>query len=273
MQLAEEGKLSIDDPLADWLPDYPRATQITLRHLLSHTSGVFNHFEHSSYNKRVFGSGAGHAWTSDEILTEFARAPYFAPGNGFHYSNTGFVLLGLVIEAETGKSLGQVLRQRFFKPLGLKRTYLQSATLPPAGSAHGYLLKSGEWREWSDETGYRPTISAATVAWAAGDLVSSARDVAKWCAALYGGNVLNGTSRSEMIETDYSNYANGGYGLGTRTRTSNGQPALGHTGSLRGFSAAMWHFPESDLTVVVMGNLGRIQVNPIADALAAAALD
>ncbi|HYI23324.1 MAG TPA: serine hydrolase [Candidatus Limnocylindrales bacterium] len=268
MKLAEEGALSIDDPLANWLPDYPRADQITLRHLLSHTSGVFNYFEHSTYNRRVFVTDKGHAWTPQEILDEFGHAPDFAPGEGFRYSNTGFILLGLVIEAETGKSLGTVLRQRFLTPLGLRKTYFQGDGPPPAGSAQGYLYKSGVWKEWSDSTGYQPTISAATVAWAAGGMVSSARDVAKWCAALYGGSVLSPASLAQMTDFGYSPYADGTYGLGTRYRVKNGRGMIGHTGSLRGFDAAMWHYPDSGVTVAVVTNLGRVNVNPMADALA-----
>ncbi len=273
MQLAEEGRLSIDDALARWLPDYPRADQITLRHLLSHTSGVFNYFEHPSYNQRVFKTDKGRSWTAQEILDEFDRPPYFAPGGGYHYSNTGYVLLGLVLEQETGQPIGQVLRQRFFGPLGLGRTYFQGDGPPPASSAHGYLYSSGTWHEWSDETGYRPTISAATVAWAAGGLVSSAPNVARWCAALYGGDILSDASLLEMTGTDYSNGGTKGYGLGTYMRISNGRPTVGHTGSLRGFNAAMWYFPESDLTVVVTTNLGRFNTNGLIDALAAEALD
>src|SRR4051812_12945496 len=111
MQLADEGKLSIDDPLANWLPDYPRADQITLRQLLAHTSGVYNYFEHPTYNKRVFTTDKTHYWTPQEILDNFVRAPYFAPGTGYHYSNTGFILLGLVLQKVTGLSVGKVLKQ------------------------------------------------------------------------------------------------------------------------------------------------------------------
>jgi CubicO group peptidase (beta-lactamase class C family) len=272
MQLVEEGRLSLDHPLANWMPDYPRATEITLRHLLSHTSGVYNYFEHPTYNKRVFKTDKDHFWTPQEILDDFVGAPLFAPGAGWSYSNTGYVLLGLVLEAELGQSLDTILRQRFFNPLGLRKTYFQYASPAPASSAQGYLYKSGTWQEWSDATNYRPTISAATVAWAAGGVVSSARDVAKWGRALYGGQILTAESIEEMIGTDYAP-GDGIYGLGTRTRTSNGMVAVGHTGSLRGFDATMWYFPDNGLTVAVVTNLGRVNVNPIADALVEAALD
>jgi D-alanyl-D-alanine carboxypeptidase len=272
MQLADEGKLTIDDPLSNWLPDFPRADQITLRQLLGHTSGVYNYFEHPTYNKRVLQKDKTHYWVPEEILENFVGAPYCDPGACYHYSNTGFILLGLVIEKQTGLPLGKVLKQRFFKPLGLKHTYFQGTAAPPASSAQGYLYKSGVWKEWSDATTYRPTISAASVAWSAGGIVSSSRDVAKWAAALYGGQVVSEGALAAMEDYTYAPGSNGTYGLGTWSRVKNGVRMFGHTGSLRGFDAAMWFYPGTGLTVVVLTNLGRINVNPITDALAAAAL-
>lgn len=273
MQLAEEGKLSIDDPLSNWLPDYPRAPAMTLRELLGHTSGVYNYFEYPTYNQRVFKTDKGHYWTPQEILDNFVGSPYFAPGTGFHYSNTGFILLGLVIQGATGQSVGAVLKQRFFVPLGLRHTFFQGAAAPPSSSAYGYLYNSGVWHEWSDATNYRPTISAASVAWSAGGIVSSARDVAKWAAALYGGHVVSAAHLTQMEDYTYAPASKGTYGLGTWSRVDkNGVRMYGHTGSLRGFDAGMWYYPNMQLTVVVLTNLGRIDVNPITDALAATAL-
>lgn len=272
MQLAGEGTLSIDDPLSNWLPDYPRADQITLRELLGHTSGVYNYFEYPTYNKKVFQTEKDHYWTPQEILDTFVGNPYCDPGTCFHYSNTGFILLGLVVEAATGLPLGKVLKQRFFKPLGLAHTYFQGTAAPPAVSAKGYLYKSGAWHEWSDETNYRPTISAASVAWSAGEIVSSSRDIAKWAAALYGGHVVSADALAAMEDYTYAPGSNGTYGLGTWSRVKNGVRMYGHTGSLRGFDAAMWYYPNTQLTVVVLTNLGRVNINPITDALAAAAL-
>jgi D-alanyl-D-alanine carboxypeptidase len=262
MQLADEGKLSIDDVLSKWLPDYPDSDNITLRELLGHTSGVFNYLQAPNFNRLVFKTGQGHYWTPQEILDTFAEPPYFAPGDGFHYSNTGFILLGLVIEQVTGQKLGDVFAQRFFGPLGLTDTYFQgSGPLPPT-AAQGYGYTNAVWNEWSDGSDYRPGVSGATVSWSAGAIASSARDIAKWCAALYGGHVVSAKSLAEM-ET-YTHY----YGLGTWTRTHNGRRMFGHIGSFHGFDAAMWYYPTTRLTVVVLTNLANISANPIADALA-----
>lgn len=270
LQLADEGVVELDQPLRDWLPDYPRARRITLRMLLNHTSGIFNYFEHPLYESLVFGR-PDHAWTPAEILSEFARDPYFAPGDGFHYSNTGFIVLGLIIEAATGNSLGDELRTRFFEPLELTGTYFQGDGAHP-GAASGYLRLAGGHRNVNDDSDYRPTTSAASVAWAAGAVVSTAADMSRWVAALYGGDVLSAESRAALTDYRYSPYPRGSYGLGTRTRLVEGARAFGHTGSLRGYMAAAWYFPDEGVSVSVLTNLGRFDGNRLADALVTIAL-
>ena len=273
MQLADEGKLSIDDPLSNWLPDYPGASQITLRELLSHTSGVYNYLQNPSFDRKVFKTGIGHYWTPQEILDTFAgKPPYFPPGQGFHYSNTGFILLGMVIEKVTGQSVGDVFAQRFFGPLGLTHTFFQGSGPLPATAAQGYAFNAGAWNEWSDGSNYRPGISGATVSWTAGAIASSASDLARWCAALYGGHVVSAQALAQMEDYSYSPYTHGKYGLGTWTRVHNGVRMFGHTGSFHGFDASMWYYPASGVTIVVLTNLANIVVNPITDALAAVAL-
>ncbi|HSH21608.1 MAG TPA: serine hydrolase domain-containing protein [Candidatus Caenarcaniphilales bacterium] len=271
VQLAEEGLIGLDDPLSTWLPDYPQSEQITLRQLLNHTSGVFNYFEHSAYNRKVF-ERPSHHWLPQEILDTFPGDPYFAPGTGYHYSNTNYVLLGMVIERSTGTSLGELLSSRFWEPLGMNATFFQPDGPVPSAAALGYLVRDGEPRQVWDGSGYRPTRSAATVAWAAGGMVGSASDVARWARELYSGAVLSEAGRSELMDYEQSPATKGRYALGTMTRSVDGRRMFGHTGSLRGFSAAMWHVPDADATVVVLTNRGRIKANTVADALMARVL-
>jgi D-alanyl-D-alanine carboxypeptidase len=237
---------------------------------MAHTSGIFDYFRHPEYNARVFNQ-PDHHWTPQEILEEFAADPYFEPGARHKYSNTNFVLLGLVIEAATGKPLGRVLRERLMEPLELDDTFCQCAGPPPPGSARGYLQTPTGPVGLDDGTDYRPTLSAATVAFSAGDIVSSSADLADWVRTVYGGQLLAPESLALMTDYTYSGSAAAAYGLGTRTRVFEGERMFGHTGSLRGFAAAMWHYPEIDLTIVVLTNRGRIDANPIVDALAAIA--
>jgi D-alanyl-D-alanine carboxypeptidase len=265
MEMVEEGSLSIDDPLSNWMPDFPNAAQITLRQLLGHTSGVADFFESPDYKALVIDDPS-HNWTPQEVLDRLVGAPYFAPGTGYHYSNTGFLLLGMVIAKVTGKQLGDVLQQRLFTPTALNNTYFQGSGPPPAGAAVGHSATTG--LDISDGTDYRPTLSEATVAWAAGAIVSSAPDIAIWGRALYGGHLLSAESLAQMEDYNYSPASLQSYGLGTRTRVFGTQRLFGHTGTLRGFYGAMWQFPDSDLTIVVLTNKGRIDPNRIIDALA-----
>jgi D-alanyl-D-alanine carboxypeptidase len=269
LNLAEEGVLDLDETLDRWLPDYPRAGRITLRHLLNHTSGIFNYFEHPTYNRTVFGQ-PNRNWQPQQILDTFSGSPYFEPGAGFHYSNTGFVLLGMVIEKATDSTLAAEFDNRFLTPLGLSDTYFQADEPPVTDAAQGHLRRQGVPQDVSDGTDYRPTKSAATVAWAAGGMVMSADDLATWCRALYGGDLLSADSVAQL--TDYSLPGALSYGLGTRTRLLDGRRMFGHTGSLRGFMAVAWHFPDVDLTVVLLNNLGRINPNPMVDSLSVVAM-
>jgi len=269
MQLADEGKLSIDDPLSKWKPDYPNAENITLRMLLGHTSGLYDYFNHPEYNLRVF-SEPDHHWTPQEVLDSFVLDPKFPPGEGYHYSNTNFLLLGMVVEAATGKPLGEVLRDRFFDPLGLTNTFDQTAGEPPVAGALGCLNRVNGPVCLDDGTNYRPTLSAATVAFGAGSIISTSSDLAEWVRDLYGGSVVSDGALAEM--TDWHQYAQEAYGLGTRARKIDGHQAFGHTGSLRGFDAAMWYTPDLDTSLVTLTNRGRIDANPIIDALAAVAI-
>ena len=115
MELKEDGDLSIDDPLSKWVPDYPNAENITLAQLMSHTSGIFDYFQHPDYNLRVFDE-PDHAWTAEEILTDFWRKPYCDPGTCYQYSNTNFVLLGMVVERETRRRAGRRAARALLRP-------------------------------------------------------------------------------------------------------------------------------------------------------------
>jgi D-alanyl-D-alanine carboxypeptidase len=272
LQLVDEGALTLDDPLSNWLPTYPRASQITLRMLLTHTSGVFNLYESPNYSRLVV-SRPHRTWTPLMVLSKLSGTPYCDPGACYHYSNTGFILLGLVIEAETGKPLGTVWRERFFTPLGMSATYFQGDGPPPASSARGYKKTKTGNIAIDDGSSYRPTQSEGTVIWAAGGIVASAPDIARWGRALYGGDILSDASLARMTAFTFHPEKQGGYyGMGTRMRTFQDHNMEGHTGTLRAFNAAMWYLPELDLTVAVMTNRTGIDANAITDALLAIAV-
>jgi len=250
LQLSDEGVLSLEDPLSDLLPDFPRARRITLRHLLAHTSGVFNFFEHPRYAEQVFADRT-RRWTFEEILG-FVAAPYCKPGACFHYSNTNFVLLGRVAEEVTGKPLHTEIRERFLDPLELEHTLFQPDEATPRDAAHGHLGSSGGFIDHTGGSRVVPHLSAVTVAWAAGAIASTPSDLSRWADALYGGEVLSAERTAEMMAYRLDDE----YGLGMRTRVFHDRRAVGHLGGIRGFENAMWHFPDSGVTIVVSANRG-----------------
>ena len=255
LQLADEGLLSLDDPLSDFLPDFPRARRITLRHLLAHTSGVYNFFEHPRYVQEVFSDRTRH-WRFEEILG-FVAAPYCSPGACFHYSNTNFVLLGRVAEKVTGAPLHAQIRERFLDPLGLEHTLFQPDEATPRDAAHGHLALSGGFVDHTGPSLVIPHLSAVTVAWAAGAMASTPSDLSRWAHALYGGQLLSAELTAEMMAYRLDDE----YGLGMRTRVFHGRRAVGHLGGIRGFENAMWYFPDTDVTIVISANRGIFMID------------
>lgn len=268
LRLVAEGVLDLDDRLDRWFPDYPGARKITLRMLLGHTSGIFDYFQHPDYPARVYDDPL-HAWTPDEILSLTGKRTN-APGKGFGYSNTNYVLLGLILEQVTGTALADQIHDQLLAPLGLDETVFQQAGRPVGlvGAKGFWKEKGGGYKEWSDGTDFRPTTSTATVAWAAGAVEGSVRDLLDWEMALYEGDVLTPDSLAQMLDFDPAS----GYGLGARTQTVAKHPGYGHGGSLRGFISVMYRLPAEDLDVVVVTNVGFADLDQVANRLASAAL-
>jgi D-alanyl-D-alanine carboxypeptidase len=267
LQLVDEGLLDLDVPIATYLPDAPLARRVTLRMLLAHRSGLFDYFQAPNYKRRVFDDPT-HAWTVEEILSMVGK-PVFRPGEGFGYSNTNYVVAGQILEAVTGQSLAQLIHERLLGPAGMDETVFQQAG-EDVGivGAKGFWGRPGAYRDWSDGTDFRPNTSAATVAWAAGAMEGSVRDLLDWEDALYSGNVLSADARAQMLTFD----PDSGYGLGARTQTLVGRPGYGHGGSLRGFVSVMYRLPEDDIDVVVLTNLGFADLDRVANRLARAVI-
>jgi D-alanyl-D-alanine carboxypeptidase len=268
LRLASEGVLDLDTPLAEWFPDYPQARRITLRMLLGHTSGIFDYFQHPDYPERVYEDPL-HEWTPTEILALRGKRTN-APGKGFSYSNTNYVLLGLILEQVTGRQLADLVQDDILAPLGLDESVFQQVGRPVGlvGAKGFWKEKGGGFRDWSDGTDFRPTTSTASVAWAAGAIEGSVRDLLDWEMALYEGDVLTPEALGEMLHFDRQS----GYGLGARRQTVAGRPGYGHGGSMRGFVSAMYRLPVEDLDVVVLANVGFANLDRVANRLANAAL-
>lgn len=261
LKLNEEHVLRLSDPISKWLPNYPRANRITVKMLLSHRSGIFDYFAHPRYEARVFGRPA-HKWSVREIL-KLSGPRYCAPGRCYRYSNTNYVLLGRIAYMVTGKSIAQNIRERFLEPLELSDTFFQGQEVIRKFPAKGYWARRRGHVGFADASLMRPNTSGATVANAAGALLSSVRDISDWQDALLGGEVLSPWSLRLMTRFQPGN----GYGLGMRVARLDGIRGVGHGGSLRGFVSIMYRLPDEDLDVVILTNLGRTSIQSLADSL------
>jgi D-alanyl-D-alanine carboxypeptidase len=259
LQLAAKGRVDLDAPIAGHLPAYPNASAITLRMLLRHTAGLYDYFLNPRYESLVFGRPT-HAWTYGEIL-RLVLAPYRPPGTGFTYSNTGYILAGRILGLVTGRDVAQVIRTRFLRPLGLTSMSFQGREAIRGVAAKGYLWSGSRYLPWSDGSAYRPNRSAATVADTAGAMLGSARDLLAWSHALYGGQVLSPDALDQMLDFGRKS----GYGIAAkRYDEMAGWVAYGHGGSLRGYVAMMVRVPEPGIDLVILTNVGRVNIASVA---------
>jgi len=263
--------LGLDDPIARWLPGLPYDTGITVRELLDHTSGVDDAFNHPAL---LAALDANHrrAWTTPQVLAYVGKA-HFPPGQGWSYSNSNYILLGQIIERATGQTLAALLRQRFFVPLRLTHTYLQSEEPISGTVAHGYeftIPTGGAVKDLSDGTPHLPFTSLKTSLGAAGALVTTADDLARWALYLYRGKVLPPSQLSQMLDFGVTAAFHPvlPYGLGVERRSFDGRGSWGHDGSLSGFRSAMRYFPASGgVTIVVMTNSDRVLPDSLVESL------
>ncbi len=248
LQLAEEGALGLDDRLADWLPEIaatlPYGDQITLRQMLNHTAGLYDYTDDPLTLERVRADPYRHTdpHTIIACVTEINEAN-FAPGEGWSYCNTGYILLGLIIEQITGGPVAEALRARIFEPVGMEDTYLDEEEWPRARLVRGYLRYSGQWVDVTDWN--------VSTAWTAGALVSSPPDLAAFVRALFGGDLFAGDATlAAMLDMDASQGAP--YALGIMPMGPPG--SWGHGGSIWGYLAQLIYVPGDDLVVVALVN-------------------
>jgi CubicO group peptidase (beta-lactamase class C family) len=265
--LQEEGKLSLDDKLAKYYPDFPRASDITLAQMLHHTSGIYNYTEHKDF----FAKDGFVARTTDEMVQYIAGLPKtqdFEPGTSWYYSNSAYFILGGVIEKATGQKIADVLQARLFKPLGMTHTALDDEAEIAAGRVAGYgSTGPGKFTN--------ATFLSMTLPGAAGSMRSSAADLVKWNAALYGGKLLkpaslqamltpgklkDGTStRPAMVElfkkAGQEDKGEGTeYGYGVMLANKQGHKKVHHGGGINGFNAYLAEFPDDHMTIALLTN-------------------
>jgi D-alanyl-D-alanine carboxypeptidase len=273
VQLADDGRFSLDNPLKQYLPAANVDTRVTIRELLDHTSGVYDFFSNSAIDAALLACRTC-IWTPQKSLS-YVKKPYFTPGKGWAYSNTNYVLLGQLVEAVVGQPYASQLRQRYFDPLGLISTFVQVDEQAPYPVTHSYKFSSSSIHAtpqslW-DGTGVSPFRSLATAAGSAGAIASTARDLAVWARALYSGHVLSGQGSKAMLDFSQtmSVHAAIPYGLGVQEFTVVGRTAYGHGGRLLGARSAIRYIPTENLTIAVVMNTDRGDPGSIANQLAA----
>ena len=277
LALAEERRFAIDDRVRTYLPDLDLDRRITIRQLLDHTSGLRDYFFHPRIDRRLLAR-PDRRWDEARAL-RYVGTPYFKPGRGWHYSNTNYLVLGLLAERVTGRSLGEELRDRFFEPLGLRHTWYQPTDEPTGPVAHGYRLTgSGDdvrAVDLTDGSSMTPFTSVVTAAAGAGAIASTSTDLARWARALYGGEVLSGAAFGEMIgdAVRTEQYAPAvRYGLGVQFVEVGGRAALGHSGRLLGARSVIRWLPAEQVAVAVLTNQSRTDPGIVARALLRIAL-
>ncbi|MEH7278737.1 serine hydrolase domain-containing protein [Bacillus toyonensis] len=237
LQLAGENRLNLDDSIEKWLPGVIQGNgydgnQITIRQILNHTSGIV---EYARSKEIDFFTNTKKSFTAKELVKiGLSMPPEFAPGKGWSYSNTGYVLLGILIEKVTGNSYAEEIENRIIEPLELSNTFLpgNSSVIPGTKHARGYLQPDGA-SELKDVTYYNPSIGSS-----AGDMISTADDLNKFFSSLLGGKLLKEQQLKQMLTTVPTGIAEtGGYGLGIyETKLPNGVSIWGHSGGIPGFS-------------------------------------
>jgi len=244
LMLVEEGKVSLDDPVGKFVPGLTRGNEVTVRNVLSHTSGYQDYWPQDYVPPLMLKETSATA-----ILDMWAHKPLdFDPGTKWQYSNTNYVIAGLIVEKASGKPLLEFLRQRIFKPLGMASVTDTDQAKLPAGDAAGYFRYAlGPLRPAPKE--------GKNWLFAAGELAMTAEDLEKWNISLLKQSLLKPASYVALeTAVNLKNGANTGYGLGISVRQKLGHRELRHGGEVSGYTAESIVLPEDGITVVVLTN-------------------
>lgn len=264
LKLVEEGKLSLADPLSKFLPDYPKpGADATVAQLLNHTSGIQSYTGIPGW---MAGPKPAQEVTSDSLIAEFKDMPVeFERGTKWDYNNSGYVLLGAIIEKVTGKAWHEAIAEKITRPLRLTSIRYGVGEEQVAGMAKGHTMDGG-------------TVAPArpihmSVPHAAGALVGNARDLAKWSYALHHGKVVANETYKEMIaKTRLADGTETPYGFGIGLADVRDRVAIAHGGGIFGFSTYALYLPSDDLFVAVLANSDEPKTSPTVTSLRLAAL-
>jgi CubicO group peptidase (beta-lactamase class C family) len=276
MQLAQESKLGLNDPVSKYVPGVPNGDNITIAQLLEMRSGLYN-YTNDPIISATIDTDPAKVWTPAELLAiAFAHPPNFPPGAKYEYNNTNYALLGLVVEKVDGKPLAQAMHDRLFGPLGLQHTMLPASTVNtlPEPYSHGYLYGSSSVA-LVGEPPYSPEVQAAARAGtllpkdytgvnhsnaaAAGGVISTADDLATWIKALVAGRVLDPAYQRRWLDSlkpeDPSKPEGQKYGYGIAQLSWGPNTIYFHGGETPGYNSKISYDPANDMTLIVWTNL------------------
>jgi len=259
LMLVDEGKLDLADPVSKYLDNTPDTWKpITLRHLLSHTSGIKDFINEPTASIRLDVS-------EDDVLRATAQRPLnFTPGEKYAYSNTNYHLLAMILRKVTGKYYGDVLKERIFDPLGMTDTRIVTLKEILPNRVAGYRWSGNRFQNGD-------FVAQSILSYGGGGVISTAADMAKWALALDAGKLLKKeTLALAWTGVTLNDGKTSGYGLGWGVGTTNRRRYVGHTGAhVTGFTSAIMRYRDDDLTVIVLTNAGHANPSRIAQQVAA----
>ncbi len=238
LKLAEQGKLSLGDKLSKYFPGFPKADKVTIEHLLTHTSGIFNY----TNSRSAFDSLRGISSTREDMMRMIAAYPYdFEPGTQWAYSNSAYSMMGYIIEKASGKSWEENIREMIFRPLGMNHSGFDFKKAPALKATGYYVI---------DDAKTMPSaIIDSSISYSAGAIYTTPEDLAKWDMSLMQKPVISVTSLRNAWTPRMNKY-----GLGWFIDTIHQKPAIHHGGSIDGFMTQNIIVPEAGISVTVMIN-------------------
>lgn len=239
LQLAEQGKLDLDDKLSKYLPGFPKGDSVTIHMLLNHTSGIRSYTSISEFWKL-----AAFPVEKDTMVALMSRYPYdFSPGTKWEYNNSGYFLLGYIIEKVSGRKYHEYLEQHIFQKAGLNRTMVNRWDTILDKRAKGYDKTPTGWRN--------AVYISMEGPYSAGAMISTVEDLKRWNDALYAHKIISPVSLQKMTTPYMNNY---GYGVGMDTFQNHAR--ISHSGGIPGFLSFLFYYPKDEITVAVLSNNG-----------------
>ncbi|MFD7259903.1 serine hydrolase domain-containing protein [Streptomyces sp. NPDC059874] len=243
LQLVDEGKVGLDDPIGKYIDGVPNGDRITLRQLAEMRSGLFNYSADPGFDKALF-TDPDRVFTPQELLAYAFKHPVlFEPGAKFLYCNTNLILLGLVVEKESGQKLAAYVNEKVVKPAGLKNTLFPTGAEFPEPHAHGYTNQTLTGKV-EDATNWNPSWG-----WAAGAMISTLDDLRSWAKTMATGTLLTPATQAQRLKV-IDALPGAGYGLGIFDTHG----WTGHNGSLPGYEAVSVYLPQAQATLAIVLN-------------------